>query len=56
MLQVILVFFVFSNSENNIANLDFSKDLNKTSLKNINKKNINNSDEKANTIVNNNLV
>ena len=35
-------FWINSNSENDISNLDFSKDLNKTSLKNINKKNINN--------------
>ena len=35
--------FLFNNNSNKIIeNLDFSKDLNKTSLKNINKKNVNN--------------
>ena len=35
-------FWINNNSDINISNLQFSKDLNKTSLKNINKKNINN--------------
>jgi DNA polymerase III delta prime subunit len=35
-------YWVNENSNINISNLEFSKDLNKTSLKNINKKNINN--------------
>lgn len=35
-------FWINKNNDGSISNIDFSKDLNKTSLKNINKKNINN--------------